>query len=66
MLKAIRTRRDIDARCNARRSSGYCKMAEAKYFFDKRTSQCIAKYLGDCSGDEDLFDSKDECERACL
>lgn len=65
MLKAIRMRRDVDARCNARSSSGYCKI-EPKYFFNKRTSECVAKRLGDCSGDEDLFDTEDECKRACL
>lgn len=55
-----------DARCNARSEAGHCRLTEEKYFFDKEKNQCTPKSLGDCGGDEDLFDSLAECTNTCL
>lgn len=55
-----------DDRCNANLSNGICPLTEHKYIFNKAQKKCELKTLGDCSGDEDLFDSENECRRACL
>lgn len=56
----------IDQRCNARSEAGYCRLAEQKYFYDGQRKKCVSKVLGDCNGDEDLFDTEIECKNACL
>lgn len=56
----------MDQRCSARSEAGYCRLADQKYFFDSVRKQCVGKVLGDCNGDEDLFDTEKECKNACL
>lgn len=69
-LIALRTKREVhgevDDRCNLRPTPGYCKLSEPKYFFYKTRNECVSKFLGDCRGDKDSFDSEDECKQTCL
>lgn len=55
-----------DERCSIGDYKGYCNIRELKYFFDSDGKECILKYKGDCSGDKNLFNSRSECEKACL
>lgn len=66
-FKEAQPNRDkIDQRCNARSEAGYCRLDDRKYFYDSIRKECVPKVLGDCNGDEDLFDTEMECKNACL
>ena len=38
---------------------------QAKWYFDKRAKTCLPFYYLGCGGNDNLFDSWDECEEAC-
>lgn len=56
----------MDQRCGARLEVGHCRLVQPKYLFDKERNRCVEKSLGDCSGDEDKFDTMQECTSACV
>lgn len=60
------TTEEIDPRCDARNGPGHCRIGGAKYLYHKDRKECIPKYLGDCSGDKNLFNTEDECKNACI
>lgn len=61
-----RTNYNLDQRCRAHLFPGQCKLSSPKYVFNKDQKVCQQKLFGDCSGDDDLFDSEAECRIACL
>ena len=40
-------------------------MPQAKWYFDGITKKCLPFYYLGCGGNDNLFDSWDECEEAC-
>ena len=51
--------------CSKPKARGPCTETLAKWYFDKREKACLPFYYSGCGGNENLFDSWDECEEAC-
>ncbi|GBM17505.1 Papilin [Araneus ventricosus] len=52
--------------CNLEKEVGPCRAAFRRYFFNKRTGQCEKFIYGGCQGNENNFESQQECENHCL
>lgn len=44
---------------------GPCKAIIPKYFFNSKTQTCEQFDFGGCQGNENRFDSLDECNKEC-
>lgn len=55
-----------DQRCSASVEPGYCRLPQPKYVYDKRRNSCAQMTLGNCAGDEDKFDTMEQCTNACI
>ena len=54
--------------CSMPKQEGYCALPqdpEAKWYFDKYSKKCQPFYFSGCNGNENRFDSWDECEMNC-
>lgn len=51
--------------CTLSFDAGLCQAAFPVFHFDAETGECIEKIYGGCGGNENRFDTKEECEAAC-
>ncbi|XP_010624431.1 collagen alpha-3(VI) chain isoform X4 [Fukomys damarensis] len=56
------TKTDI---CKLLRDDGTCREYELKWFYDTKTESCARFWYGGCGGNENRFDSQQECEKVC-
>lgn len=45
---------------------GNCSNMSSKYFYDRQDGVCKQFMYGGCGGNDNRFDSKQECERQCF
>lgn len=45
---------------------GRCKAKILKYFFKSTSGKCDQFYYGGCGGNENNFETKEECEQSCI
>ena len=53
-------------RCSLEQSRGPCGNYTLKWYFDSQTSMCNMFWYGSCGGNDNRFDSEEECENNCL
>ncbi len=51
--------------CTLPKSHGHCRDQEAKWYFDNIKKTCQPFYYTGCGGNDNRFDSWDDCEAAC-
>ena len=51
--------------CAMPKSAGHCRDLEAKWYFDSQAKTCKPFYYTGCGGNDNRFDSWDECEKTC-
>lgn len=51
--------------CLLYQDRGNCSNMTSKFFYDKQDGVCKQFMYSGCSGNENRFDSKQECERQC-
>ena len=51
--------------CLYHKDPGPCKASFKKWYFDARTSQCVSFIYGGCGGNDNRFDSFEECVEEC-
>ena len=51
--------------CDLPKAAGPCRGAIPRFFYNKETGECESFLYGGCSGNENNFESKEECERQC-
>ena len=51
--------------CLLPKDSGNCMAAFLKYYYDWQQGECLKFYYGGCQGNENRFESLDECEKRC-
>lgn len=51
--------------CSLPKQRGHCRETVAKWYFDNFQKTCLPFYYSGCGGNENNFDSWEECEQAC-
>ncbi|XP_073822538.1 protease inhibitor-like [Musca autumnalis] len=54
------------ADCSLPKEVGPCRKAEMSYYFDADSKSCQSFFYGGCHGNNNRFDSKEQCEKSCL
>lgn len=45
--------------------NSFCKAMHPRHYYDANKNDCIAFFYGGCGANENLFSTKNDCERAC-
>lgn len=45
---------------------GRCRAAFQRWWYNRRTNQCERFIYGGCGGNQNNFETRDECERQCV
>ncbi|XP_022220890.1 kunitz-type serine protease inhibitor 2-like [Drosophila obscura] len=45
---------------------GICRMALRKFTYDKTGNKCFEFIYGGCQGNQNQFETMDECTKACI
>ncbi|XP_026818119.1 papilin isoform X3 [Rhopalosiphum maidis] len=53
-------------KCFLSQDRGNCSNMSSKYFYDRQDGVCKQFMYGGCGGNDNRFDSKQECERQCF
>ncbi|XP_057600202.1 collagen alpha-3(VI) chain isoform X3 [Hippopotamus amphibius kiboko] len=51
--------------CKLPKEGGTCRDFKLKWYYDLVTESCARFWYGGCGGNENRFDSQDECEKVC-
>ncbi|KAJ7386308.1 PI-actitoxin-Aeq3b, partial [Desmophyllum pertusum] len=51
--------------CELPKEVGECRGAFPKFYYNKETGECENFIYGGCDGNQNNFDTKEECERKC-
>jgi len=54
-----------EARCKLAQETGPCRAAFQKFHFDSESGTCKEFIYGGCDGNDNRFDSIEECHKAC-
>merc|ERR1712226_1667717 len=54
-----------ESRCKLPQETGPCRAAFQKFHFDSESGTCKEFIYGGCDGNENRFDSNEDCLRAC-
>ncbi|XP_035666455.1 papilin-like [Branchiostoma floridae] len=57
--------RDEDSTCQQPKKVGNCKAAFPRVFFNSQTGQCENFIYGGCGGNDNNFETAEECENTC-
>ena len=62
---AARNLNDAKSRCELDRAPGKCRGFQKKFYFNNKSGRCNEFVYTGCQGNENRFDSLDECEANC-
>lgn len=55
-----------DPRCNLDLSQGHCRDYSIHWYYDKQANSCAQFWYGGCGGNNNRFDTEDECKKFCV
>ncbi|XP_053118435.1 collagen alpha-1(XXVIII) chain [Hemicordylus capensis] len=55
-----------DARCLEPMNSGDCRDYVVRWYYDKNASSCVRFWYGGCYGNQNRFETEEECQTTCV
>lgn len=52
--------------CSLPKDVGPCRKADLSYYYDSEAKACQTFFYGGCHGNNNRFNSKEQCEQSCL
>ncbi|KAG5283527.1 hypothetical protein AALO_G00043040 [Alosa alosa] len=62
----VSQRLPTDARCNLALSQGSCREYVIRWYYDKQANACAQFWYGGCDGNDNRFESEEECKNLCV
>ncbi|XP_069790511.1 collagen alpha-3(VI) chain-like isoform X2 [Narcine bancroftii] len=62
-LEEMLSAKDI---CQLPRNEGTCRNFSLKWYYDAKTEKCARFWYGGCNGNENRFNTQDECSKICV
>uniref|UniRef100_A0A3B3WBY7 Collagen alpha-1(XXVIII) chain n=1 Tax=Poecilia mexicana TaxID=48701 RepID=A0A3B3WBY7_9TELE len=56
----------LDPRCNLILDQGTCRNYLIRWYYDKQANACAQFWYGGCGGNENRYESEDECKNTCV
>lgn len=56
----------LDPRCSLSLSQGSCRDYVIRWYYDKQANACAQFWYGGCQGNENRFQTEEECKKTCV
>lgn len=56
----------VDPRCNLSLDQGTCRNYSIHWYYDKQANSCAQFWYGGCGGNDNRYETEDECKNTCV
>uniref|UniRef100_A0A3B4ZFK5 Collagen alpha-1(XXVIII) chain n=1 Tax=Stegastes partitus TaxID=144197 RepID=A0A3B4ZFK5_9TELE len=56
----------LDPRCNLSLDQGTCRNYSIHWYYDKQANSCAQFWYGGCGGNDNRYETEDECKKTCV
>ncbi|XP_076025921.1 collagen, type XXVIII, alpha 2a [Genypterus blacodes] len=56
----------VDPRCNLALDQGTCRTYIIRWYYDKQANACAQFWYGGCGGNDNRYETEDECKKTCV
>ena len=65
-LFVVKESKQADVDCSEEAEAGMCRAMIPRFYHDKNDGECKQFYYGGCGGNENNFETNEECEKSCI
>uniref|UniRef100_A0A8C3AW68 Collagen alpha-1(XXVIII) chain n=1 Tax=Cyclopterus lumpus TaxID=8103 RepID=A0A8C3AW68_CYCLU len=62
----VRQSRVLDPRCDHNLDQGTCRDYNIYWYYDKQANACAQFWYGGCGGNDNRYETEDECKKTCV
>lgn len=56
----------INPRCNLSLDQGSCRNYSIQWYYDNQANSCAQFWYGGCGGNDNRYETEDECKKTCV